>query len=184
MKPKIAVLGLPRSGKSELCQTLSQKIGVVHLQIHEIIEDYVNRESSFCKKVSDLMKVKGREIDDMLTIQLLLKRLERRDCRENGWALEDFPKTRTQAKMMAQRGLMPSTIINLNIPISEVYKRTEADQISDFGCNRQILKKRLCYLAEHRPKTLYFYHKFYNSVVNIDGLKSRWFIQDIALEAI
>jgi len=41
------------------------------------------------------MKVKGREIDDLLLIQLLIKRLERKDCRENGWALEDFPKTRT-----------------------------------------------------------------------------------------
>lgn len=39
-------------------------------------------------------------------------------------------------------------------------------------------------MAEHRPKTLYFYQKFYNSVVNIDALKSRWFIQDMALEAI
>ena len=38
------------------------------------------------------MKVKGLEIDDMLTIQLLLKRIERRENRENGWALEDFPK--------------------------------------------------------------------------------------------
>lgn len=115
VKPKIVVLGLPKSGKSELCKTLSSKIGVVHLQIQEIIEDYIERESSFCQKIKSLMKAKGREIDDVFTIQLLCKRIERRDCRENGWILEDFPKTRAQAKMMVQRGLNPSNIINLNI---------------------------------------------------------------------
>lgn len=68
IKPKLVVLGLPKSGKSELCQTLSDKIGVIHLKIEDVIEDYVGRESSFCKKISDLMKGKGREIDDLFTI--------------------------------------------------------------------------------------------------------------------
>ena len=68
IKPKIVVLGLPKSGKSELCKTLSNKIGVVHLQIQEIIEDYIERESSFCQKIKSLMKSKGREIDDVFTI--------------------------------------------------------------------------------------------------------------------
>ena len=31
---------------------------------------------------------------------------------------------------------------------------------------------------------LYFFQKYYNSVINIDGMKSRWFMQDMALEQI
>jgi hypothetical protein len=48
-----------------------------------------------------------------------------------------------QAKLMAQRGLLPTNVINLNIPVSEVFKRTEEIKDSDFGSNRQILKMRL-----------------------------------------
>jgi ABC-type proline/glycine betaine transport system ATPase subunit len=38
VKPKLIVLGLPKSGKSTLCKTLSKKIGVIHLKISKIIE--------------------------------------------------------------------------------------------------------------------------------------------------
>lgn len=77
-----------------MCKTLSQKIGVVHLQVQDIIEDFISRDSSFAARLIDTMKFKGREIDDLNLIQLIGKRIERRDCRENGWVLEDFPKTR------------------------------------------------------------------------------------------
>jgi adenylate kinase family enzyme len=65
VKPRVIVVGLPKSGKSDLCRILNQKIGVVHLQFEDIIEDYITRESSFCNKISELMKSKGREIDDL-----------------------------------------------------------------------------------------------------------------------
>jgi hypothetical protein len=79
---------------------------------------------------------------------------------------------------------VPSNVINLDVPITEVFSRTEAGQDTDFACNRQILKKRLQFQSENKPQVLYFYQKYYNSVTYIDGCKSRWFIQDLALEAI
>ncbi len=126
IKPKICVLGIPKSGKSDLCQALSQKTGVVHLQFEDMIEDFIKRDSSFGHRLVEMMKAKGREIDDLFLIQLLCKRLERRDCRERGWVLEDFPKTRSQARLMAQRGMIPSNVINLDVPYAEVFKRTSA----------------------------------------------------------
>jgi adenylate kinase family enzyme len=174
IKPKLCVLGLPKAGKSDLCEMLSKKIGVVHLRVEDMIEDIVTRESSFAHKIVDLLKVRGKEIDDLNIIQILSKRLERRDCREKGWVLEDFPKTRQQARMMAQRGIVPSNVFNLDMPIAEVYHKSENDP--DFGCIRTILKKRLEFVAPNKAEVLYFYQKFYNSVTNIDGMKSRWFI--------
>ena len=38
IKPRVFVLGLPKSGKSTLCKTLSEKIGVVHLKMNHIIQ--------------------------------------------------------------------------------------------------------------------------------------------------
>jgi adenylate kinase family enzyme len=155
------------------------------LTIESLIEEFVARDSSFAHRISDIMKTKGREIDDSNLIQLISKRLERRDCRENGWVLEDFPKTRTQAKLMAQRGIVPTNVFDVDIPLSEVFARTESGNLQgEFSCNRQILKKRLEITTSQKPQVLYFYQKFYNSVRYLDGLKSRWFIQDMALEAV
>ena len=68
IKPKICVLGIPKSGKSDLCQALSQKTGVVHLQFENMIEDFIKRESSFGHRLVEMMKAKGREIDDLFLI--------------------------------------------------------------------------------------------------------------------
>lgn len=68
IKPKICVLGVPKSGKSDLCQALSQKTGVVHLQFEDMIEDFIKRESSFGHRLVEMMKAKGREIDDLFLI--------------------------------------------------------------------------------------------------------------------
>lgn len=152
VKPKICVLGLPKSGKTSLCQAINQKTGAVHLTIESMIEDFVVRDSSFGARLKDLMKTRGCAIDDLNLIQLLCKRLERRDCRENGWVLEDFPKTRMQAKMMAQNGIVPTNVFDLDIPYAEVFKKSEAgNQEGDFGCNRQILKMRLDYISSNKP---------------------------------
>ena len=86
--------------------------------------------------------------------------------------------------MMAKKGINPSNVFSTNIPIEEVYTRTEADKVTDFGCDRTILSKRLNYFTMNLPLMTYWYQRYYNSVTNIDGMKSRWYMQDLALEAI
>lgn len=77
---------------------------------------------------------------------------------------------------MAKKGVAPQNVISLQIPLNEVYTRTEALKEIDFGCDRTILARRLEYLQTHLPQTTYFYRSFYNNVVSIDGTKSRWFM--------
>ena len=60
----------------------------------DVIEDFITRDSSFAQKMREMMKTKGRHIEDLTLVHLLAKRLERQDCREKGWILEDFPQTR------------------------------------------------------------------------------------------
>ncbi len=46
IKPKVFVIGLPKSGKSAVCKMLVQKIGVVHLKISKIIQGFMDQDSS------------------------------------------------------------------------------------------------------------------------------------------
>ena len=45
VKPKVCIIGLPKSGKSDLSQRISKLTGAVHLQMGEIIDRYIERDS-------------------------------------------------------------------------------------------------------------------------------------------
>jgi adenylate kinase family enzyme len=107
MQPKVTVIGLPKSGKSSLCEQLAKCTGAVHLQMDEIIQKYIENDSSQCEKLRVNMKQEGRGIDDVTMVTLLAKRLKAKDCLANGFILEDFPRTRGQAQQMARMGITP-----------------------------------------------------------------------------
>ena len=182
--PKISVIGFPATGKSELCQKISSVTGAVHLQLEDIIEDQVERDSSFSKKLRERIKVQGKEVDDLYMIQVIQKRVEYADCQRNGWVLEGFPQTRGQAMLMAKKGLLPSNLFLLRAPIETVYTRTAPHCDTDFGCNRIVLKKRLQYFMQNQHQAAFFYQKFYNNVSAIDATRSKWYVWDTALQTI
>ena len=117
-------------------------------------------------------------------VTLLAKRLKSKDCLANGFILEDFPRTRGQAQQMARMGITPQNVLHLRIAPQEVYKRTNAAKDSDFGSNRTILAKRLRYLDQNIQHVAGFYQRIYNSLIEIDGYKSKWFIEDRAMQSI
>jgi len=46
------------------------------------------------------------------------------------------------------------------------------------------LVRHLNFLSKSIPNVAVFFQKYYNSLTSIDGLKSFWFVEDRALEAI
>jgi predicted GTPase len=68
IKPRVVVLGLPKSGKSTLCNRISEDTGAVHLQMDEIIEQYIGRDCAQCERLRKGMKQEGRGIDDQLMV--------------------------------------------------------------------------------------------------------------------
>ena len=55
-KPNCAVIGLPKSGKSKICQTLNELTQMVHLQPEQIIQDFIDRQFVLGDQVRDNMK--------------------------------------------------------------------------------------------------------------------------------
>ena len=70
------IIGHPKSGKSELAQSISNLTGAVHIQMGDIIDRYIDRDSKQCEKLGVSMKQEGRGIDDQLMVTLLAKRLQ------------------------------------------------------------------------------------------------------------
>ena len=85
---------------------------------------------------------------------------------------------------MAKSGLSPANVFYIRVSNEEVYSRTESQKGEDFAANRTILALRLRYLEHQLPHVLAFYQRFYNSLLEIDGFKSKWYMEDRALSAI
>ena len=69
--PRVVVQGLPKSGKSTLCKRVSEITGAVHLEMEKLIEGFVDRDSSFAAKIAHKLKVEGRDLDDLVLVQLI-----------------------------------------------------------------------------------------------------------------
>jgi adenylate/nucleoside-diphosphate kinase len=62
--PKISVLGLPKSGKTTLCQKICAATGAVHLQMADIIQQFIEMDSVQCERLRKEMKKEGRPCED------------------------------------------------------------------------------------------------------------------------
>lgn len=89
----------------------------------------MERDSVQGEAMRKLMKIEGRAIEDDLLVSILLKRIQMKDCQTNGFILEDFPKTRTQAMYLAKRGLVPTNVFYLRMEIDQVYRRSNNTSI-------------------------------------------------------
>ena len=85
---------------------------------------------------------------------------------------------------MATMGIVPENVFQITVPVEVVYNRTAGYVQSEFDFDRTILVRRLTKQATSIPETGFFYNKYYNNVISVNGQKSRWYMEDLALESI
>ena len=70
---------------------------------------------------------KGALVPDELVIDLLKARLDEADCVENGFLLDGFPRTLSQAEALSEyldsKGIALDKVINLDVPDEEIMSR-------------------------------------------------------------
>ena len=71
------------------------------------------------------MMEQGELVPDDIVMSLVDERLDRSDCRVNGWVLDGFPKTPEQLQLFDDNNKKPSHVIVLNLGDSVVYERLE-----------------------------------------------------------
>jgi hypothetical protein len=75
-------------------------------------------------------------------------------------------------------------VFQINISIEEVFNRSVGRMQSEFDFDRSILVARLQKQCKSVPEAGYFFNKYFNSLVRVDGQKSKWYMEDLALESI
>lgn len=116
------LVGPPGSGKKTHGQFIAQKYGVVHINAGDIVREAVKEDSPLSSQIKPYID-KNLLIPDELLLPAIEERLNREDCRQKGWLLQGFPRTKNQADYMIRERLIPDLFISLKVPESVILER-------------------------------------------------------------
>lgn len=177
-KTSCIVLGPPKSGKSELCKKLSISEGLTYLKISLIVKDFSEMDSVLGKLLQNLLQT-GKELPDELMISLLQKRLAMRDCVENGWILEGFPKTLKQARLLVENGISPDLIFSVTLSKEEKLQRIQPKANKYiFGLDPRVMTIRMKNYESEIGRIEAFFALQNDNVRKIDAKRSVWYMED------
>lgn len=123
---KCIFLGPPGAGKGTLASEVSKRYGIPHISTGDLFRAAIKNQTELGKKVKSVMD-SGRLVDDNLTVALVKERLDKDDTK-NGFILDGFPRTITQADALEKIAKMDS-VINFHISDEEVIKRLSGRRV-------------------------------------------------------
>ncbi|NBV27871.1 nucleoside monophosphate kinase [bacterium] len=100
---KIILIGPPGSGKGTQATQLAAHYDIPSISTGHILREEVRLQSSLGKKIQETIE-SGALVSDEVMIKLIEQRLNHEDC-NNGFILDGFPRTLSQAQALSQSNL-------------------------------------------------------------------------------
>lgn len=140
------LMGPPGCGKTDHAKKLAQKYKVQYVKVNELVKDYIRNERNPSKaqelrqRLDNCKPCKEHIYSELLTlvpneliIELVKTRLEKPDCKINGWILDGCPTTNEQIAALNDLGIIPSLVITLDQSDSSVYEKIEQRRFDPVG---------------------------------------------------
>lgn len=113
--PKIIIAGAPAAGKGTQCEIIKLNYGLVHLSTGDILRAAVKQGTALGLQAKEFMD-NGQLVPDALITGVICDRLKEKDCMTNGWLLDGFPRTKSQAEALSSAGMVPDCFLMLDVP--------------------------------------------------------------------
>ncbi|KAE9620154.1 putative adenylate kinase [Lupinus albus] len=110
----IMISGAPASGKGTQCQLITQKYGLVHVAAGDLLRTEISSDSENGKIAKEYME-KGELVPDHIVVSMVKDRLNQPDSIRNGWLLDGYPRSLSQATALHQFGFQPHLFILLHV---------------------------------------------------------------------
>lgn len=113
----VVLLGPPGAGKGTQAQKIEKTQGLVQLSTGDMLRAAVTEGSKVGKKAKDFMEA-GKLVTDEIVVKIIENRIQKVDCK-NGFLLDGFPRTLTQAKaldnMLNQKSLKLNAVVEMQV---------------------------------------------------------------------
>ncbi len=130
------MLGKQGAGKGTQSSKLAATLGIAHISTGDMLRAAAREGTEFGKLAQGYMD-KGELVPDSVILGAVEERLSRRDCADDGFVLDGFPRNLAQAealdKMLEPEGI--KLVINLEVSTEVVMDRLSSRRVCT-GCGR------------------------------------------------
>ena len=124
---KIIFLGAPGAGKGTQSEIVSAQYGIPAISTGAIIREAIAKgtEMGLAAKV---FTENGELVPDDVVIGIIKERLSEEDCK-NGFILDGFPRTVTQAEALDAMGVDIDLVISIEVADKDIVKRMRGRRV-------------------------------------------------------
>ena len=134
---RIVLMGAPGSGKGTQAQRLVKQFGIPQISTGDILRKH-RKEGTPLGKRADAIMAKGLLVDDATMLDIIRDRIAQPDA-QNGFILDGFPRTQTQAealtKLMSDLGTPLDAVVLFEVGDAELVRRISGRRTCSL-CNK------------------------------------------------
>ncbi|ESQ32690.1 hypothetical protein EUTSA_v10004716mg [Eutrema salsugineum] len=108
---RIIISGAPASGKGTQCELITQKYGLVQISAGGLLRAEIDSGSENGRLAKEFME-KGELAPDEILVTMVKEALSK----QNGWLLDGYPRSLSQATSLKRFGFEPDLFILLEVP--------------------------------------------------------------------
>lgn len=122
---KIVLLGPPGAGKGTQAKSISNRYSIPHISTGDIFRKNISENTPLGVEAKSYMD-NGQLVPDEVTINMVKERLKEDDCK-NGYLLDGFPRTVSQAEALEsflnERNESLNTALLIDVPTDFILER-------------------------------------------------------------
>ena len=131
----IIMLGAPGAGKGTIATRLEEKYHLPHVSTGDLFRENIKNNTALGQEAKSYID-KGQLVPDSVTINMLLDRISKDDCR-NGFILDGFPRNLAQAdglkNALSEKSQKIDLAILMNAADEDIIKRLSGRRVCE-GC--------------------------------------------------
>ena len=124
---KIMFLGAPGAGKGTQADKVSLRLGIPTISTGVIIREAVKDGTEMGLRAKKFIDA-GCLVEDEIVIGIIKERLAKPDC-ENGFILDGFPRTISQAIALDDMGFPLDRVVSIEVPDESIVKRMSGRRV-------------------------------------------------------
>ena len=134
-------LGAPGAGKGTQAEVVSEALNIPQISTGNILREAAKNGTEYGLKAKAAMDA-GALVSDDIVIGILKERIAEDDCKD-GFILDGFPRTVSQAEALEKMGVQIDKVVEIHVPDEKITSRMSGRRVCE-GCGNS-------YHIEYKP---------------------------------